>query len=828
MSEQLTDLGQLIFFDRYAQKDHDKTKLGTDDLVVVCVDVETRQRELANIVEVGDTTAKVSLRNNGELIDLDLNQIDKPVETFSEAIGRIAHTVSSAEADTDKEHHWELQFKERLGSLELVPAGRIWAGAGVAQKLTPYNCFVIPGPSDSRHGIVEALDRMTEIMSRGGGVGLPLMALRPKYAYVKGVNGRSSGSVCWSELYSFTTGLIEQGGSRRGALMLVQYCWHPDVLEFIEAKVVEGRLSNANMSVGITDAFMRAVKEDEDWDLIFPDTTHPAYNEEWNGDIERWKARAYPVKIHKTIRARDMWEKIKQCAWTKGEPGLLFVDRYNNMSNSYYYEEGGIFCCNPCGEEGLPPWGVCNLGHLNLPRFLKKSEFVPAVIDYARLRDAIHVAVRFMDNVIDLAYAPYEEQTQQQAQERRIGLGTMGLAEMLIRMHIRYGCNPECLKVVNELYSFITNEAYLASCDLAAEKGPFPKYDAECLLQSGFIKGLSDEVRNAIREKGLRNVTLLTQAPTGTVGTMMNTSTGMEPYPKLEWSLTTRLGKHNERAVVLDEYLAANPGYAVDAEGRVSKEALPDYFVTAEGLTPDDHVQVQAAIQRWVDASISKTNNLPNHYTPEEVGEFYAKMYDLGCKGGTVYRVGSREEEVISEPEGEPSKPLSLRKIPEVAYPMMGSCVKTSVGKLSVKIGVDPTDWQPFEVWVDISKAGTILNADRESIARLISLLLRMASPLSPKERLRYVIDQLRGIAGGDSEGFGAKRVLSVPDGIARCLEELLSALPLMDHSAFSVPPPSNGKADSTAFDLCPDCHQWTLYRAEGCAKCLRCPYSKC
>lgn len=824
----LTDLGHLIFCDRYAQKDHDKTNLKVGDLVVVCLDVETRQRELATVVEVGDSSAKVELCKSGDKTDLHFNQIDKPVETFEDAVGRIAYTISQVEEDLDKRHECEIQFREVLGNLELVPAGRIWAGAGVAQKLTPYNCFVLPAPHDSRHGIVQTLDRMTEIMSRGGGVGIPLMTLRPKYAYVKGVNGRSSGSVCWSELYSFTTGLIEQGGSRRGALMLIQYCWHPDVLEFIEAKVIEGRLENANMSVAVTDDFMLAVRDDKDWDLIFPDTNHPAYNEEWDGDIEHWKVKGYPIQKIRTVRARDMWERIKQCAWTKGEPGMFFVDRYNRMSNSYYFEGGKILCCNPCGEQGLPPWGVCNLGHLNLPRFLDGDGIAsPAMIDYPRLRQVIHTAVRFMDNVIDLAYAPYPEQTEQQKQQRRIGLGTMGLAELLIRMHVRYGANEECLKLVDELFGFITKEAYLASSDLAAEKGSFPKFDVDGILYSGFVKSLPEEIKTAIREKGLRNVTLLTEAPCGTVGTMMNTSTGIEPYPKLEWELNTRLGTHVERAVVLAEYLNANPGYAVDLKGNISKEVLPSYFVTAEGLTPEDHVQVQAAIQRWVDSSISKTNNLPNHFTPEEVGEFFERMYALGCKGGTVYRIGSREEEVITDLKKE-EKP-TLRKIPDVAYPMMGKCVQTSVGKLSVKIGVDPADWQPFEVWVDISKAGTILNADRESIARLISLILRMSSPLSPKERLRFVIDQLRGIAGGDSEGFGAKRVLSVPDGIGRCLEALLSAIPLMEPAAFSSsPPPVDDPKDSTAFDLCPECHQWTLYRADGCEKCLNCPYSKC
>jgi hypothetical protein len=343
-------------------------------------------------------------------------------------------------------------------------------------------CFVVPSPKDSRRGIIETLSNMMEIMSRGGGVGINVSSLRPKHAYVKGVNGRSSGAVSWGGLYSFVTGLIEQGGSRRGALMLILNDWHPDLLEFINAKREAGKITNANISVGVSDAFMKAVEQDADWQLLFPDTSDPDYDESWDGDLAAWQARGKPVVVHKTVKAREIWNTIIESAWASAEPGVYFRERANQMSNSWYYPEGQLVCTNPCGEQPLPAWGICNLGAIHLAKFVTPEREVL----WEDLGRAVRYGIRFLDNVIDATPYFFEENEHQQTAERRVGLGTMGLGEMLIRLGIRYG-SPESERFIDQLYEFIAAEAYLASAAYAAEKGAFPRFEAEKLLQSGYM-----------------------------------------------------------------------------------------------------------------------------------------------------------------------------------------------------------------------------------------------------------------------------------------------------------------------------------------------------
>jgi ribonucleoside-diphosphate reductase alpha chain len=359
-------------------------------------------------------------------------------------------------------------------------------------NLTLYNCYVIPSPKDSRKSIVQdTLFQLTEVMSRGGGVGVSLSTLRPRYAYVRGVHGKSSGSVSWGGLYSYTTGLIEQGGSRRGALMLMQADWHPDVLEFIESKTKSGMIENANISIMISDRFMETLKADKFWDLEFPDYEHPAYNEiynrEWDGDLQGWKDKGYPVKVYKSIRARELWDKLIGSAWASAEPGVVFIERYNKLSNSYYYNK--IVCTNPCGEQGLPPWGVCNLGHLYLASFAEtigKDKDGPLyTMNWDALKKSARILTRFLDNVIDVTPYHFEENKTNQTGERRIGAGTLGLGELLIKLRLKYG-SEQSLKFIDKIYRTICVEIYKESSMIAAEKGPFPKFDSEKFLKSGY------------------------------------------------------------------------------------------------------------------------------------------------------------------------------------------------------------------------------------------------------------------------------------------------------------------------------------------------------
>ncbi len=1252
------------------------------------------------------------------------------------------------------------------------------------------NCYVIPSPRDSRGGIIETLRQMTEIMSRGGGVGINISSLRPRHAYVKGVNGRSSGSVSWGALYSFVTGLIEQGGcfgpderiatnlglipakeladrieageaiyahthkglrritakfrngikplyevktargysvkitedhkvavlmdgqittmplkylqpndeilllldpseaqnpltlpemqrdsrvqvqeavtpakvleqdsitsitplgdsdvydfevddvhllsgngvytsnSRRGALMLILNDWHPDVFDFINSKRQMGQITNANISVGVSDKLMEAVKADADWTLMFPDTSDPDYDEVWDGDLDKWIASGRKVIPYRTVKAAELWNAIIESAWASAEPGVWFRERSNKMANSWYFnplistnpcvtgetriytdqglvkavdlfedetdidvvidgrfgssdtltpatrvfytgrkpvyrlqtEEGyyvrattdhkimtprgwvelqdlqpgdkiyilnrkggfgregserlgrilgwlvgdgtikedravlmffgdekrelapmfaeyvndiiepltvahpsytvgvvniadrdearvqsfrlrtladqyglvenkfqvpeivfrgteemqrgflqALFTANGsvqyasgtlavrlaashlelleqvqmllgnfgiasriyknrrkaqfrmvpdgkggekeywteaqhelsiskrntvvfereigfllerkqnrlrealagykqgpsyepfevrvqsvqedgiedvydltvpyshsftgntvilrnCGEQPLGAFSVCNLGAIHLGKFYNAETHDVAWDD---LRKAVRYAVRFLDNVIDSTPYFFEENARIQGMERRVGLGTMGIAELMIRLGVRYG-SEESLKLIDDVYKLIAVEAYKMSAEIAAEKGPFPAFDAEKFLQSGYMQGMPEEVRSLIQKYGIRNVTLLTQAPTGTTGTMANTSTGIEPFFSWVYYRKSRLGLHEEQVPLVKEWFEQHPG----------ETKLPDYFVTAMELSPEEHVRVQAAFQRWVDSAISKTANVPNHYTVEQVSDLYKYMYELGCKGGTIYRDGSRDEQVLmlkgderaeSEIEkvkarqgkaddtaAKPAESTDAPASPHRVYPrpvkLSGVTVNcpTPFGTAYVTMNVDEHGY-PFEVFITApGKAGSDLQADAEGLGRMISLSLRTTEPHNRREMLKLIIEQLRDIGGSRKVGFGANRVISLPDSVARALEEHFFtieqpqqlSLPIVNgHAQPNVQEASHAPTHDVTLethhantiisgaDMCPSCGTISLIRAEGCRKCLTCGYSEC
>ncbi len=507
-----------------------------------------------------------------------------------------------------------------------------------------------------------------------------------------------------------------------------------------------------------------------------------------------------------------------------------------------------------CGEQPLGAYSVCNLGAINLARFYDADKGDVAWDD---LRQAVRYAVRFLDDVIDSTPYFFPENEAVQQGERRIGLGTMGIAELMIRLGIRYG-SDESVEFIDRLYELIATETYEASIELAKEKGAFPNFDAEKFLESGYMQQMPEKIRQKIAEHGIRNVTLLTQAPTGTTGTMVNTSTGIEPFFSWVYYRKSRLGLHEEQVPLVREWYEQHP----DAE------ELPDYFVTAMDLAPEDHVKVQAAIQRWVDSAISKTCNVPNEYTVEQVAKLYEYMYDLGCKGGTIYRDGSRDEQVLmlkgderAEQEAEQVKQaLEQAKSPQVqeaahvdqvatphhvyARPakLLGATVsrQTPFGKAFITMNSDEAG-QPFEVFITVGKAGSDLQADAEGLGRMISLSLRTTAPQNRRAMLRLIIEQLEGIGGRSSVGFGPQRVLSLPDAVAGALKEHYFDNP--EPQQLNLP--MNGDAHQKAepieeaakakssdamsnADICPECGTATFIRAEGCRKCLSCGYSQC
>lgn len=1126
---------------------------------------------------------------------------------------RVARGIAEVEKTPETRAEWEKKFYDALSDFQFVPGGRILAGAGSGHSVTYYNCFVIPSPEDSRQGILDNLKLMTEIMARGGGVGINLSSLRPRGSYIRTVNGTASGPCSWAQLYSVATGdVIQQGGSRRGALMLMLDDTHPDVEEFITVKRTAGKIEHANLSVCISDAFMQAVKDDADWNLT------------WNGEVK------------KTIRARHLWDLICTSAWESAEPGMVFMDRYNKLSNTWYYEN--IRCVNPCvtgdtliytdrglrtakelaeegtpvtvvspditvrdltlagsanrgpklahqvthidhsgalreashvfatgikpvyrlqtregyavrltedhkvlttqgwkkagelvsgdkihllngrgafgtsgnedlglimgwlvgdgylntrrvgsvslcffgteqviaprfaeacnrlvasvgrqdrtytigvqsikernesriestrlmslidpalltnklqvppsifkgnramqkgflsalftadgsvqgtlekgfsvrltsispdllegvqrlllnfgiasyiyknrraagmrelpngkgnrtfyncqtyhdlmisksnlrifadevgfltnekqnhlteflatfsrspyredflatfesltpdgeetvydlsepemhlfvangviahncGEQGLPPFGVCNLGALNLSAFVQNGR-----MDYERLADKTRTAMRFLDNVVDSTEYFIQENAEAQLGTRRTGLGTMGLADALIKMKIAYG-SDESVPVIEKIYTTIRDAAYEASADYAAEKGSFPHFERDKYMQGHFIKQLPKPIREKIKQHGTRNAVLLTQAPTGTTSLLAGVSSGIEPVYDFAMIRRDRTGEHILYHPLLQAWRDEHPN-----------EGTPAYFVSSKDLTPEEHVRVQATIQKYTDSSISKTVNAPNEHTVEQVQKLYRLAYEMGCKGITYYRDGSRDAvltrvedekkaEKKAEEQGVMMEPVAsiqqgIKPLPSVVHGYTRH-LNSPEGKVNITINSD--EQGPLEVFINVGKAGSDITALAEALGRLISLNLRVLSPLSQIDRVKEITEQLRSIGGSRSVGFGIQQVRSMPDAVARALELHLDTLHQENEQqdAASTPPDNeqNSHANSQSNgvhtevqasnplglsklsvtgNLCPECGCNTMVFEEGCKKCYTCGYSEC
>ncbi|PAD32042.1 adenosylcobalamin-dependent ribonucleoside-diphosphate reductase [Paenibacillus sp. 7523-1] len=872
LSHKLEGLSEKIFLDRYAWKDADPNHAKVGDVVLVLTkdDPKFPTKEVGEIVERQGQTVKVKTRS-GETIQTEVEKLTLNIEkTPEEMWDRLARAMASVESTPEEQQKWQSKFRAVLDDWKLVPGGRIAAGAGASDELTLFNCYVIPSPQDSRGGIMKTLTEMTEIMARGGGVGINLSSLRPRRAVVKGVNGSSSGSVSWGGLFSYTTGLIEQGGSRRGALMLMMNDWHPDVMDFITVKQTMGQVTNANLSVCVSNAFMEAVKQDGDWELVFPDTNDPEYDNEWNGDLQQWKEAGHQVIHYRTVKARDIWRTIIESAWKSAEPGVVFMEYYNQMSNSWYFNP--IICTNPCGEQGLPGWGVCNLSAINLSKFYDETSHDVA---WQELAETTRISARFLDNVIDATPYHFEENQKNQQRERRVGLGTMGLAELMIKLRIRYG-SPESLEFLDKLYGFIAKEAYLASAEIAAEKGAFPAFEVEPYLQSGFMKnlvGTYPEVGEAIRKQGIRNVTLITQAPTGSTGTMVGTSTGIEPYFAFKYFRQSRLGYDEQFVPIAQEWLDEHPG-----------EELPDYYVTAMDLSAENHIRVQAAIQQWVDSSISKTANCPADFTVEDTAQLYELAFDLGCKGVTIYRDGSRDVQVLSttkkeeaksevseqtsvtdpvketsavnettaftsepsetENEGKTSVAASpAAKVLDKQYKSRPQVLRGATYKINTPFGmayitINDLGGIPAEIFLNVGKAGSDVFAMAEALGRVCSLFLRYGDH---GHKVELLIKHLKGIGGSGAIGFGVNRVESIADAVAKALESHVQST--AEENASST----NEEADQSvnrisesaivdeplatytaSRDLCPSCGSASLINIEGCKTCSQCGYSKC
>ncbi|MEM1351577.1 MAG: adenosylcobalamin-dependent ribonucleoside-diphosphate reductase [Pseudomonadota bacterium] len=547
--------------------------------------------------------------------------------TVEDTWRRIARDLAPVEKDPA---HWEDKFYAALEDFKYLPAGRITAGAGTARAVTLFNCFVMGTVPDSMGGIFDMLKEAALTMQQGGGIGYDFSTIRPKGAAVAGVAADASGPLSFMDVWDAMCRTIMSAGSRRGAMMATMRCDHPDIEDFIAAKSDPARLRMFNMSVLVTDAFMEAVKADAAWELSFGD------------------------KVYHTVQARDLWNRIMRATYDYAEPGVIFIDRINQANNLSYCET--IAATNPCGEQPLPPYGACLLGSINLARLVQNPFERDAQLDEAGLTSLVETAVRMMDNVVDASKFPLEAQAQEALAKRRIGLGVTGLADALLMVGLRYG-SDEAARQTDRWLRVLARAAYLASVQLAKEKGPFPLFDADAYLASGTMQAMDEDVRAAVRENGIRNALLTSIAPTGTISLYAgNVSSGIEPV--FAYSYTRKVlqkdGSRTEEEVV---------DYAVQLwRDKFGDVPLPDYFVNAQTLAPLDHVKMQAAAQKWVDSSISKTINCPEDISFDAFKDVYMEAWDTGCKGCTTYRPNAVTGSVLSVAE---EKPTDLPKLAE-------------------------------------------------------------------------------------------------------------------------------------------------------------------
>jgi len=551
------------------------------------------------------------------------NPDGSPVDgTVEDTWRRIARALASVEADPAT---WEDRFFAALEDFRFLPAGRIVAGAGTGRSVTLFNCFVMGTIPDSMAGIFDMLKEAALTMQQGGGIGYDFSTIRPKGADVKGVAADASGPLSFMDVWDAMCRTIMSAGSRRGAMMACMRCDHPDVEDFIAAKSDPARLRNFNVSVLVTDPFMEAVKADGPWDLVFDG------------------------KVYRTVQARDLWNRIMRATYDYAEPGVIFIDRINAMNNLAYAET--IAATNPCGEQPLPPYGACLLGSINLARLIVDPFGDAARLDEDALDELVATSVRMMDNVVDASRFPLDRQAAEARGKRRIGLGVTGLADALLMMRLRYGSEAAAART-EAWMKRIARAAYLASADLAREKGAFPLFDAEKYLASGSLRDMDADVRDAIRSHGIRNALLTSIAPTGTISLYAgNVSSGIEPV--FAYAYTRKVlqkdGSRTEEEVV---------DFAVQAwRDRFGDGDLPDYFVNAQTLAPLDHVRMQAAAQKWIDSSISKTINCPEDIGFDAFKDVYMAAYERGCKGCTTYRPNAVTGSVLSVGEEKKAAP---------------------------------------------------------------------------------------------------------------------------------------------------------------------------
>jgi ribonucleoside-diphosphate reductase alpha chain len=741
--------------------------------------------------------------------------------TVEDTWRRVARSLSALEENPQL---WEKNFYYALKDFKYIPAGRIVAGAGTGRVVTLFNCFVMGTIQDSLPGIFDMLKEAALTMQQGGGIGYDFSTIRPKGATVKGVGSDASGPLSFMDVWDAMCKTIMSAGSRRGAMMATMHCTHPDIEDFITAKRDSARLRNFNLSVLISDDFMDAVETNGDWDLI------------WKGEV------------FKTIKARDLWNKIMQSTYDFAEPGVIFIDRINERNPLRYLEK--ICATNPCGEQPLPPYGACLLGSINLARLIINAFENNAMIDEAELERLVAYAVRMMDNVIDVSNFPLQQQKQEAINKRRIGLGVTGLADALLMLGITYG-SDEAVAQTEAWMKKIQHAAYRASVNLAKERGAFPLFDREKYLESPTVQDLDEDLKAEISDYGIRNALLTSIAPTGTISLWAgNVSSGIEPVFHYSYirKVTNKDGSKSEQLVVDYAVKLYREKFGLDDDAE-----LPDYFVSAMTLDPQSHVRMQAAAQKWVDSSISKTINCPEDIPFEDFKDVYMQAWKSGCKGCTTYRpndiTGSvlsveKPEEAVeaeaveveaekvnsSEPMPRPEKLVGATyklKWPGAAHPFYVT-VNDSVD--------DMGNHRPFEVFVNTQNIDA--QAWITALTRMISAVFRRGGDVS------FVAKELKDVFDPTGGNFipGKRFVPSLIALIGHTIFDHMVETGYIPASAApeKVAPAQVAKVEKveTHEDVdandggylntpCPECGEYKMRPMGGCPTC-ECGYSKC
>ena len=709
---------------------------------------------------------------------------------------RQAKALSSVEKTKKLQEKWEALFFDALENFKFVPGGRIMHGAGREDITTTLNnCYVVGIKTDSIKSIYDCVIQEAMTYKYGGGCGHDLSILRPGGDEILGTGGNSCGPVGFMNLFSENTNTIAQHG-RRGANMQTLRVDHPDIEKFIEIKTGDvDMVKYSNISVFLTDEFMKAVQDDTDFDL------------QWGG------------KVYTTVKAKDLWMKIIEHAHSSAEPGLLFWDTMTKYHNAEYCSP--LVSTNPCAEQPLPDGGCCNLGALNLERFVDSN----GNFDFDGFKETTAVGARFLDNVIDynLERHALEEQKQNAMNDRRVGLGILGLGDMLVKMGIKYD-SDEALDTINKIMEIHRDTAYETSAELAKEKGQFPNFDWDGYSESLFVQDLPKELQEKIKNHGVRNCTLTTVAPTGSGAIVARVTSGIEPI--FATSYQRKVKKNDSLGKEFDTFTVYHP---VVKEMFGTDENLPDYVVTAHNVDPYFRVKMQGEVQKYIDSSISSTVNLAEETTVDTVADIYMTAYKANLKGITVYREGSREgilitNEKSSENESETvtEEKKSARMRPTTTA---GQTRRMRTGDGTLYITVNEDENGLCEVFTTIGKAGGTVAAQTEAISRLISLSLR--SGVDPNS----IINQLKGISGPNPTWEDGQLILSTPDAIGRALETFVNGdAPQKDNkSQFEIaddnPSPTKIKADGM---YCKECDTHGIVDEGGCLVCKDCGWSKC